>query len=122
MNGVLVKRFEHFRGRMEKQLMHDVHNLELSRYAFLDDLELATVVHNGRHLTRREQRIARGWETSKKEVPMVLLAAHERVVNMMRSQAETKAISINVERAVIRMPDTKPEQDEDAIIIDAEVG
>lgn len=101
--------------------MRDVGNLELSRYAFLDDIELATVVHNGRRLTRREQRIARSWEVSKKEVPMALLAAHERVVNTMRSQTETKAISINVERAVIRVPDTKPERDEDAIIIDAEV-
>lgn len=122
VNGVLVHRMERLRGLIESQLMEDARTVALSRHAFKDDLELATSTVNGRYLTPRQKRIARAWEMSKKEAPIALQVAHDRLVNAQRAQQETKSLSINVERAVIRVPDTKQDAIEDAVIIDAEVG
>lgn len=124
-NGVLKHRLDRVRdlvaAKVTRQLMHDVDDLAMARYAFMDDVELASVFHRGKRLSRRQQRIAREMEKPKKEAAVLLSLAAERVVNVMRAQNEQKSLSINVERFVVRVPDTKIAPTEDAIIIDAEV-
>lgn len=117
---MLVRRKEYLREAMERQLVRDVGDLAMSRYSFMEDLELAAVWHKGKRLTRRQQRLAREFEKPKKEAAIAISVAHERVLNAMRSQAEQKSISINVERAVIRLPDTKQDSIDDAVIIEGE--
>lgn len=113
VNGVLAHRMEKFREKVERILLNDVADLAMSKHAFKQQHELT-------NLTTRQQRVAKEWEKPKKEIPMALLAANERVINAMRAQQAAPGVSINVERAVIRMPDTKPEREEDAIVIDVE--
>lgn len=120
IGGILPHRLERFREAVEKQLLQDAGDVAMARHSFKDDLELSTARHAGKYLSARQKKIAREWEKPKKEVPMALLAANERVINAMRAQQAQPAVTLNVERAVIRMPDTKPEREEDAIVIDVE--
>lgn len=94
--------------------------IELSQHAFKDNDELAVATRRGRPLTNREKRIARAWEMSKKDAPVALMAAHERLINAQRAQQETKSLSINVERAIIRVPDTREDDIRDAVILEGE--
>lgn len=122
VNGVLLHRMEHLRGKMEEQLLRDQREMSLSRFTFLDDQELASVRVAGKPLTQRQKRVARAMEMSKKEAPIALQFAHDRLINAQRAQQESKSLSINVERAVIRVPDTRQDALEDAIVIDVEAG
>lgn len=123
VNGVLVHRMERLRSLMEAQLMRDAAELGLARYCFLEDDELKAVrvTTRGRPLTARERQVVRKLEMCKKEAPIALQFAHDRLVNAQRAQQEQKSLSINVERAVIRVPDTKQDAIEDAVIIEGEV-
>lgn len=122
VNGVLVHRMDRLRGLMEQKLLQDFKEHALSRFCFMDDQELAAVRIYGRRLTQREKRVIRAFEMSKKEAPIALQFAHDRLINAQRAQQETKTLSINVERAVIRVPDTKADSMDDAIVIDGEPG
>lgn len=124
VNGVLVHRMERLRTAMEAQLMRDMGVQTLSRYCFMDDAELDAVRVGPyqRPLTKQQKAIVRRFEMSKKEAPVSLQFGHDRLINAQRAQQETKSLSINVERAVIRVPDTRTDAIEDAIIIDAEAG
>lgn len=123
-HGVLNSRLEYFRERlrmrMEQQLRRDMGDLAMSQFAFMDDAELAAVYYGKRRLTRRQQRIAKEFEKPKKDAAILISAAQERVINALRAQAEAKGVSINVERAVIRVPDTRPEVQDDDVVIDVE--
>lgn len=120
VNGMLVHRMERLRGLMEQKLLLDMKEHNLSRFTFMDDGELDAVRIAGRPLTKRERRVIRAFEMSKKEAPVALQYAHDRLINAQRAQQEQKSLSINVERAVIRVPDTKQDAREDAVIIDVE--
>lgn len=119
VNGVLVHRMERLRDALEAKLLLDMKEHALSRFTFMTDAELDTVrVSGGRPLTNRERRVIRAFEMSKKEAPVALQYAHERLVNAQRAQQEQKSLHINVERAVIRVPDTKQDDVQDAVIIE----
>ncbi len=120
VDGILAHRHEKFRFEVERLLLSAAHDEALKRYAFLSDEELDAATYKGRPLTAQEKRIARAWETSKKEAPMAIHASHELVVNAMRAQQVQPGVTVNVERAVIRIPDTKPDSEEDPIVIDVE--
>lgn len=115
IGGVLAHRWEHFRTLVEKQLLRDAADVAMARHAFKDEEELAATA-----LTPRQKKIAREWQKPKKDVAMALLAANERLINAMRAQQAQPAVTLNVENAVIRLPPTTPERDEDAIVIDVE--
>jgi hypothetical protein len=118
---MLLHRWEFIKEEIQRQLRKDVGDMAMSQYSFMDDLELATVWHKGKRLTKRQQRLAREWEKSKREAPILLIAAHERVLNVLRAQQEQKSVTVNVERAVIRVPETRNEDIEDAVIIEGDL-
>lgn len=118
--GMLLSRAERMRSLIDAQLMQDIKAHQLARFAFLDNDELERATINGRPLTKREKKIARAMEMSKKEAPVALQFAHDRLINAQRAQQEQKSLSINVERAIIRVPDTKDDDILDAVIIDAD--
>lgn len=120
IGGILVHRLERFRAEAEKRLLKAVRAVSLRDYAFMTDDELDNATLNGKPLTQRQKRIAREWERSKKDAAIALHADHEMVINALRAQQAQPGVTVNVERAVIRVPDTKPDADEDAIVIDVE--
>lgn len=120
INGILAHRHERFRAMVEKELIKAAKDVALKDYSFLTDEELEKATYNGKPLTARQKRVAREWEKSKKEAAMALHASHDLVVNAMRAQQVQPGVTVNVERAVIRVPDTKPDADEDPIVIDVE--
>lgn len=120
-HGMLTHRYEALRNAIDRQLAADVKDQALVRFAFLDDEDLARATIHGRPLTARQKRIARAFEMSKKDAPVALQYGHERLVNAQRAQQEQKSISINVERAVIRVPDTKHDDVQDAVIIEGDL-
>lgn len=120
VGGVLAHRLERFREAVENQLLRDVKDVAMKDYAFLSDEELDKATFRGKPLTARQKRVARAWESSKKNAAMALHASHERVINALRAQVATPGVSINVETAVIRVPPTRPDHEEDPIVIDVE--
>lgn len=121
VQGILVHRMERLRNALEAKLLLDMKEHALSRFVFMDDGELDAVRVAGRPLTKRERRVIRAFEMSKKEAPVALQYAHERLVNAQRAQQEQKSLSINVERAIIRVPDTKADDVLDAVILEGDV-
>lgn len=120
IGGILAHRHERFRVMVEKELIKAAKDVSLKSYAFLTDEELDQATYNGKPLTSRQKRVAREWEKSKKEAAMALHASHDLVVNAMRAQQVQPGVTVNVERAIIRVPDTKPDDAEDPIVIDVE--
>lgn len=121
-HGMLKHRSDRIKNLLAAQVARDMEVQALAKYAFLDPEQLETVGYKGRRLTSREKRIARAWEMNKREVPAALLISSERVLQEMRSHTEKQSLSINVERAVIRVPDTRHDDAEDAVVIDVEAG
>jgi hypothetical protein len=120
VGGILAHRMDKFRALAEAELINAAKDVAMKRFAFLTDEELATSTYRGAPLTDRQKRVAREWEKSKKEAAMALHSSDNMVVNALRAQQAQPGISINVERAVIRVPDTKPDDAEDPIYIDVE--
>lgn len=105
---------------VEVELIKAAKDEAMKSYAFLTDEELDEATYLGKPLTKRQRRVAREWERSKKEAALALHASHELVVNAMRAQQVQPGVTVNVERAFIRVPDTKPDDEEDPIVIDVE--
>ncbi len=120
IDGVLAHRHDRFRKLVEIQLIKDAKDVAMRQYAFLTDDELEVATYNGKPLTKRQKRLAREWEKNKRDAALALSASNDIVVNAMRAQQVQPGVTVNVERAIIRVPDTKPDADEDPIVIDVE--
>lgn len=108
------ERQEAIKYMMADVLFHDLKDAGLKKYMFRTDAELKAAF-----LTPSQIAKVRAWETPRSQVAYGLQAAHERVNAMMRRESDKPRLTVNVEKAVIRLPDQ--EDDEDAgIVIDIE--
>jgi hypothetical protein len=112
---VRKRRQDEIKALMTRQVHIDLRLVGLARHALKDEEELDQA-----GLTAREKRVVRAWELPRREIPFALQSAHERVTALVRREGQDPKVTLNVERAVIKLPDSG--DDEDApVVIDAQV-
>lgn len=108
-------RQEDIKNMMVDVLYGDLQDASLKKYMYRSDDELEKA-----HLTLPQIAKVRGWQKPRAEIAFGLQAAHERVNAMMRRESDKPRLTVNVEKAVIRLPDQ--EDDDGGIVIDIEPG
>ena len=100
------------RGLMRAVLKSDLEVVQAADHAWDDDTELE-------RLPARTRRIAQAARLPRKEAPVALTTAHERVMSMMRRESDQPKVTLNVESLTLQLPEkAPPPRVEDAVILD----
>ena len=108
------ERLERIKHMMDDVLFNELRTASLRKLVFETDEQLQEWGYSAKQI-----RMIREFEKPRSETAFAMQANHETINSMMRRESDKPRLTVNVERAVIKLPDQQ-ELDEAPIVIDVE--